>query len=125
MEEGRMEVCHKFFPWMIVLCLCVSIISGIASGWYFSRAQNEEIVVLDVAKIIEAKQKEFVEKYKNREPNPRLKEEMDREVSSFMVRLNNIVEEESKGKILLTRDAVISSVRDITDEVSNRIKNSN
>lgn len=82
------------------------------------------MVVLDVAKIIETKKKEFVEKYRDREPNSKMKEEMDREISSFVDRLNKVIEEESQGKVVLVKDSVISNARDITDEVSKRIKSS-
>jgi hypothetical protein len=93
-----------------------------ASGWYFSRSDNKEIVVLDVLKIIEAKKKEFIEKYREREANPQMKEEMERELSFFIDRLNRIVEEESRGRIVLVRDSVISEAKDITNDVEGKIK---
>ncbi|MEW6376494.1 MAG: TrbI F-type domain-containing protein [Thermodesulfobacteriota bacterium] len=122
MAESKTEYSRWFILYTLVFSLAVSIISGMASGWYFSRSDNKEIVVLDVVKIIEAKKKEFVEKYRDREANPRMKEDMEREISFFTDRLNRIVEEESRGRIVLVRDSVISEAKDITNDVEAKIK---
>lgn len=122
MAESKTEYSRWSILYILVLSLTVSIISGMASGWYFSRSDNKEIVVLDVLKIIEAKKKEFIEKYREREANPQMKEEMERELSFFIDRLNRIVEEESRGRIVLVRDSVISEAKDITNDVEGKIK---
>lgn len=110
--------------YLIIFTAVISFISGTVSGWYFSRTNNKEIVVLDIGKIIEAKRVEFIEKYKDRNITPQVRQEMEREISLFIDRLNRIVEEEAKGKIVLTKDSVVSETRDITDEVSHKIRNS-
>jgi hypothetical protein len=122
MAESKTEYSRWSILYILVLSLTVSIISGMASGWYFSKFDNKEIVVLDVLKIIEAKKKEFIEKYREREANPQMKEEMERELSFFIDRLNRIVEEESRGRIVLVRDSVISEAKDITNDVEGKIK---
>lgn len=122
MAESKTEYSRWSILYILVFSLTVSIISGMASGWYFSRSDNKEIVVLDVVKIIEAKKKEFIEKFRDREANPRMKEDMEREISFFIDRLNRIVEEESRGRIVLVRDSVISEAKDITNDVEGKIK---
>ena len=122
MVEKESGYSHGLILYILVLSLAVSTISGMASGWYFSRSNNREIVVLDVVKIIEAKKKEFVEKYREREANPQMKENMEREISFFIDRLNRIVEEESRGRIVLVRDSVISEAKDITNDVEGKIE---
>jgi|GEM_PF-2041316 len=107
---------------ILVFSIAVSILSGMASGWHFSRTNHKEVVVLDVAKIVDAKKKEFIEKYRDRGADPKLKQEMEREISSFTDRLNRVIEEESRGRIVLVRDSVISEAKDITHEVEVRIK---
>ncbi len=107
---------------VLVFSAAVSILSGMASGWYFSRTNEREIVVLDIAKIVDAKKKEFIEKYRDREADPKLKQEMEREISSFTDRLNRVIEEESRGRVVLVRDLVISEAKDITHEVEVKIK---
>ena len=117
---------RKTVALFVVFSVSVSVISGMISGWYFSNylqgKENREIVVLDVARIVEEKKKEFIEKFRDREVNPKMKVEMEREVSSFTDRLNQIIEEESKGRIVLVKDSVISEAKDITDEVSVKVK---
>lgn len=107
---------------ILVLSVVLSILSGMASGWHFSRANHKEVVVLDVVKIVNAKKEEFIEKYRDRGNDPRLKQEMEREISSFTDRLNRVIEETSRGRIVLVRDSVISEEKDITDEVQVKIK---
>ena len=122
MTEKESGYSRGVILYTLVFSLAISIISGMASGWYFSKSENKEIVVLDVVKIIEAKKKEFVEKYHDREADPRVKKDMEREISFFIDLLNRIVEEESRGRIVLVRDSVISEARDITNEVEGKIK---
>jgi len=122
MTEKESGYSRGVILYTLVFSLAISIISGMASGWYFSRSGNKEIVVLDVVKIIEAKKKEFIEKYREREANPRMKEDMEREISFFIDLLNRIVEEESRGRIVLVRDSVISEAKDITNDVEGKIK---
>ena len=107
---------------ILTFSIAISILSGMASGWYFSRANEREIVVLDVARIVEAKKKEFIEKYRDRGADPKMREEMEREISSFTNGLNRIIEEESRGRIVLVKDSVISETKDITHEVEGKIK---
>jgi hypothetical protein len=107
---------------ILVLSVAISILSGMASGWHFSGTNHKEVVVLDVAKIVDAKKKEFIEKYRDRGADPKLKKEMEREISSFTDRLNRVIEEESRGRIVLVRDSVISEAKDITNEVEVKIK---
>jgi len=106
-----------------LLLFSFSIISGGVSGWYFSN--QREIVVLDVGRVIEAKRKEFIERFRDRDINPEVKGEMEREISYFLERLNRVIEEESRGRIVLSKESVISEVRDITSEVETRIKRGN
>jgi hypothetical protein len=47
---------------------------------------------------------------------------MERDISLFIERLNRVIEEESRGRIVLAKDSVISEARDITYEVEKRIK---
>jgi len=110
---------------ILIFSMAISILSGIASGWYFSRPNEREIVVLDVARIVEAKKKEFIEKYRDRGTDPKMREEMEKEISSFTNGLNRIIEEESRGRIVLVKDSVISETKDITNEVEGKIKNLN
>ncbi len=105
----------------LILCVIMSLASGALSGWYFSRGKDKEVVVLDLSKIIEDKRKEFVEKYRNREGSSRLREEMEREISLFTEALNRVIEEESRGKVILAKESVISDARDITESVNHRI----
>lgn len=125
MDKKVMEFSSRFIWMILILCISTSILSGIISSWYFSKYGNNEIVVLDVGKVIEKKKEEFIKKYKDREPSLSLKEEMEKEISSFVDSLNRIVGEESKGKIVLSKDSVISNAKDITDEVSKRIMDKN
>lgn len=123
--ENLYKESNRGFIYLLILTIVISSISGAISGWYFSRPVDKEIVVLDVGKIIESKRVEFIEKYKDRNITPQIRQEMEREISVFIDRLNHIVEEESKGRIVLTKDSVVSEMKDITDEVSHKIKNSN
>jgi len=107
---------------ILVFSVAVSILSGVASGWHFSRTNQKEVVVLDVSKIVDAKKEEFIKKYRDRGADPKLKQEMEREISSFTDRLNHVIEEESRGRLVLVRDSVISEAKDITHEVEVRIK---
>lgn len=126
MIVGKKNCISSGYLWIIfVICISISIASGVVSGWYFGYSGKKEIVVLDVEKIIEAKKDDFIKKFKDRNPDPGLKEEMEKEISSFMEKLNRIVEEESKGRIVLVKDSVVSSAVDITDEVSRRIVSKN
>lgn len=79
-------------------------------------------MVLDIGKIIESQRKEFVEKYQNRGGGSEVRTEMERDISSFVERLNRVVEEESGGKLVFVKDSVISEVRDITEDIEKRIK---
>lgn len=115
---------RRSFFYLLLFSLAVSILSGTVSGWYFSRSGGKEIVVLDIGKILEEKRKEFVQKYRDRELSQKMKEEMEKEISLFVESLNRIVEEESMGKIVLTKDSVVSNIKDITDEVYYKVKNS-
>lgn len=115
---------RRSFFYLLLFSLAVSIFSGAVSGWYFSKSGGKEIVVLDVGKIVEEKRKEFVQKYRDRELSQKMKEEMEKEISLFVESLNRIVEEESMGKIVLTKDSVVSNIKDITDEVYYKVKNS-
>jgi len=113
------------FLYVLFFSVLLSVVSGMASGWYFSGKNETEIVVLDVAKIVDGKKKEFIEKYRDRGIDPGAKDEMGREISMFTDRLNRIIkEEESRGRIILVRDSVISEIRDITNEVEDKIKSS-
>jgi len=107
---------------LFLFSFSVSVISGVVSGWYFNNFNQREIVVLDVGKIVEGKRKEFIEKYHDQEANPKLKQEMERDISYFIDRLNRVIEEESRGRIVLAKDSVISEAKDITHEVETRIK---
>jgi hypothetical protein len=120
-REEKM-VSKKIIFSLFLFSFCVSVISGVLSGWYFNNFGQKEIVVLDVGKIIEEKRKEFIEKYRDREANPKMRQEMERDISYFIERLNRVIEEESRGRIVLAKDSVISEARDITYEVEKRIK---
>lgn len=109
--------------YLFLFSAVISIIFGGLSGWYFTRDTQREIVVLDVAKIIEGKKKEFIEKYKDREPSPTLKKEMEADISAFTANLNQIIQEQSKGRIVFIKDSVVSEIGDITDEVEKRVRN--
>lgn len=111
---------------LILLCLSLSIGSGILSGWWFGRNSQakREVVVLDVGSIVEAKKKEFIEKYKEKEASPALKTEMQKEISIFTERLNRIIEGESKNRVIFVKDLVLSEERDITDEVAKKVNGS-
>jgi len=115
-------VSKKIIFSLFLFSFCVSVVSGVLSGWYFNNFNQKEIVVIDVGKIIEEKRKEFVKKYRDREANPGMKQEMERDISYFIERLNRVIEEESRGRIVLAKDSVISEARDITYEVEKRIK---
>lgn len=107
---------------VVIFSAAVAILSGGVSGWYFSRSKEREIVVLDIGKIIESQRKEFVEKYQNRGGGSEVRTEMERDISSFVEKLNKVVEEESRGKLVFVKDSVISEVRDITEDIEKRIK---
>jgi len=51
-----------------------------------------------------------------------MKQEMERDISYFIERLNRVIEEESRGRVVLAKDSVISEAKDITHEVGTRIK---
>ena len=123
-EKDTLEFKKKGLLRVLIFSAAISILSGMVSGWYFSRTNEREIVVLDVARIVETKKKEFIEKYRERGIDPKMREEMEREISSFTDRLNRIIEEESKGRIVLVKDSVISEAGDITNEVEKKVKNS-
>jgi hypothetical protein len=114
------------FSMLVLLCISLSMGSGILSGWWFGRNSQgrREVVVLDVGSIVEAKKKEFIEKYREKEATPALKTKMQKEISIFTERLNRIIEGESKNRIIFVKDLVLSEERDITDEVAKKVNES-
>ena len=121
-EQDRKSIRSNFLM-LVLLCVSLSIGSAILSGWWFGRNSQgrREVVVLDVGSIVEAKKKEFIEKYKEKEASPALKTEMQKEISIFTERLNRIIEGESKNRVIFVKDLVLSEERDITDEVAKKV----
>jgi len=124
-ERDRKSIKSNFLI-IVLLCLSLSIGSGILSGWWFGRNSQakREVVVLDVGSIVEAKKKEFIEKYKEKEASPALKTEMQKEITIFTEKLNRIIEGESKNRVIFVKDLVLSEERDITDEVAKKVNDS-
>lgn len=112
----------------LVLIAALAIMSGLVGSWFFgSRAMaSKQIVVIDVNKIFEPAKKSFADKYRDKTMSADMKLEMQREISSFTEKFNSIIEKQSRSKVILFKETVLSdNVKDITDEVKRQVSGSN
>jgi Skp family chaperone for outer membrane proteins len=96
----------------------VSILSGIASGWWFARKNTYRVMVIDVKGIVEDKKKELLERYK-KNPTDETVKEVDKELAEFLRRLDyKISSSGDSQRLVMLKDAVLAGeTADITDEV--------
>lgn len=115
---GQMENGTLFSgKFLIVLCLGLSIASGIISGWWFSG--KDPVLTIDIKKIVEEKKKELQEKYK-KNPTDATAKEMRTELEAYLGRLEKGVNlAGSGGQLVLLADVVLSGGgADVTEQVS-------
>jgi len=115
---------------ILLICVAVSVVcggfSGFAAGWLYrdgatSVRHERQIAVADVGDIVAAKKKAIIEKYKTKDDTLTVKEEMQKEITEFVRQLNAALAAGGPDRIVLSRDAVLSGGRDITEEVSREI----
>ena len=103
---------------LIALCLIVSICSGAVSGWWFSKENTFEALVIDVSKIVNDKKEELVERYR-KNPTDETARAIDKELTEFLRRLDyKISDMGGNGRLVILREVVLSGeTADITEEV--------
>ncbi len=107
---------------IVTALLIVSLISGAFSGWWFAKKNSRQLVVIDVEQIVEKRKDEFMAKYSARDADDMaVKQEMMTDITMFAQRLEDILREEGKDKIILTKGAVVSDAVDITKTVEERL----
>ena len=114
----------------VIVCVALSILcgglSGLAAAWryhesIFAGQNDREIVMADVGDIIQAKKKAIVEKYKAKEDTEAARAEMQKEINEFFNHLNAVLAANGGDRIVLSKDAVLSGGKDITEEVSKEV----
>ena len=105
----------------VMLVIVISMISGVAGSWCFSRKLQKQIVVMDIDEIIKKRKAEFAKKYDHLDINRiSAKSAMSADINMFAERLETILEIASRDKIILKRGVVVSDVEDITASVEKR-----
>jgi hypothetical protein len=118
-EKGSLRISSLFIVFtLLIVCLC----SGSFSGWRFAKKYSKQIVVLDVEKIVQKRKDEFTAKYNARDTNKTVtKEEMMDDITQFAQKLEGILIEEGKDRIILSKGPVVSDATDITKIVEERV----
>lgn len=100
---------------LIIVCLGL----GYSGAWYLNKKNNKKIVVVDVEKIISKRKEEFTQKYSGQDVNDiTTKDNMTNDIKEFAERLEEVIQSESREKIILSKGAVVSSdIEDITEKV--------
>ena len=118
-EKGILRISSLF---IVLTLLIVCLASGSFSGWWFAKKYAKQIVVIDVEKIVEKRKDEFTAKYSARDTdNTATKQEMMTDITQFAHRLEGILGEEGKDRIILSKGAVVSDATDITKIVEERV----
>jgi hypothetical protein len=108
--------------YLLAVVIAASIISGIAGSWWFTKNEVKKVVVIDIERIVNKRKEEFSRKYKNTDiDNVTTKTDMANDIKLFAEKLGRILEVESKNKVILKMDSVISDVEDITGKVERKI----
>jgi uncharacterized protein YneF (UPF0154 family) len=120
---------HGNFAQIVILCMVLSVGSGVLSGWWFGKKfsvqSQKEIVVADTGRIKDEKIKEFVARYKDKEITPEVKAAMEKEVKDFAEKFDGIISEEFDRRIILAPGAVVAgNVKDITEYLQEKIRQS-
>jgi len=107
---------------MVAVCVCLSMIAGAVSGWWYAK-QNDfpEILVVDVKQIVGKKKKELIENYKQNPTNETI-EAADKELQSFLQNLDQRLDKAGRGgnKLVLLKDVYLGgNARDITATLLN------
>lgn len=118
-EKGNFRIPSLF----IVITLLIGCIgSGSFSGWWFAKRHSKKIVVIDVEKIVQKRKDEFTTKYNARDTdNTVTKQEMMTDITQFAHKLEDILAEEGKDRLILSKGAVVSDATDITKIVEERV----
>ncbi len=107
-----------------MLIIILSLASGFAGAWYFTRYHGGEyrIYTVDLKAIIAQKKKNLLDRYK-RNPKEETSLAIEKELSEFLKSLDGkITSYDTKGSVLIIRDAVVAGeVVDITKEVGKEV----
>lgn len=118
-EKGARQT---FSMLTVIALLIVCLASGAFSGWWFAQKYSKQIVVIDVEQIVQKRKDEFTAKYKDTDTaNTATKQEMTTDITQFAKKLEGILEEEGRDRLILTKGAVVSNATDITAIVEKRI----
>lgn len=118
-EKGAWQT---FSMLTVVFLLIACLGSGVFSGWWFAQKYSRQIVVIDVEQIVQKRKDEFTAKYKGADTaSTETKQEMMTDITQFANKLESILEEEGKNRLILTKGAVVSNETDITAIVEKRI----
>jgi hypothetical protein len=119
LKKGDLQTSFLLIALALII---VSLSSGAISGWWFGKKHSNRIVVIDVEKIVEKRKEEFTAKYNARDADDMAtKQEMMTDITLFAQKLEDILKEEGKDKIILTKGAVVSDAMDITNVVEERL----
>jgi len=106
---------------LIIVCLVISILSGMVSGWIFSRSNNR-VVVIDLQKILNNKKNSIIAKYQNQEMNDLTKMNISKDTQEFLEKLKQEISKYSDTNLVLMKDSVVNdNVKDITDEIDKKV----
>ena len=104
----------------LALCLVISVLAGIASGWWFAAKQPaQDVYIVDVKGLVDGKKQELIERYKSN-PSQETIAAADTELTEFLTWLDReITRLGNDGRsLVLIKDAVLAgNVTDVTDTI--------
>ena len=110
---------EKLFA-ITILLVILSLASGLAGAWYFTRYRGNEyrIYTVDLKAIIAQKKKSLMDRYK-KIPQEETAMAIEKELGEFLKTLDGkLTAYDTKGSVLIVKDAVVAGeVIDITKEI--------
>jgi len=110
---------EKFFA-VTILLVILSLVSGLAGAWYFTRYRGNEyrIYTVDLKAIIAQKKRNLLDRYK-KIPQEETGMAIEKELGEFLKTLDGtLTSYDTKGSVLIVKDAVVAGeVIDITKEI--------
>jgi hypothetical protein len=109
---------------IMILLVFLSIASGLAGAWYFSRFHGNEyrIYTVDLKAIVAQKKKELLDRYK-KVPQEETAVAIEKELSEFLKALDaKLTAYDVKGSVLIVKDAVLAGEAiDVTKEIGRQV----
>ncbi len=118
---------------LIIIAIISGLLAGVASGYYTGKKYTQEIVTVDVKKIVEEKRMELIKKFQTEKIDKTTPDEnisivtkdLQKEYVDFLTKLDLILDAYLKGHkntLLIRKEAIIDGkYADITIAVKDKV----